>query len=102
MRLVAVSVAIEGIRNKREYLPHGLALQTPVHTPADTRVHDIAQLLRGEVKELLEGNASVGVGAESALLLELGSRGGILISRVRIHNTTRTWSLAYSVSAMVS
>jgi hypothetical protein len=78
MRLVDVSVAIDGICNNWEYLPHGLALETPVHAPADTRVHDIAQLLRGKVEKLLEGNSSVGVGAEGALLLELGSRGGIL------------------------
>jgi hypothetical protein len=33
---------------------HGLALETAVHAAADARVHDIAQLLRGQVKEPAE------------------------------------------------
>ena len=83
-------------------VPHRLALETPVHASTDTRVHDIAELLRREVEELLEGDSTVGVGAEGALLLDLGSRGRILIPESELLTAVCIGSLAYSVSAMLS
>lgn len=65
-------------------------------------MHDIAELLRGKIKELLEGDSTVGVGAEGALLLDLGSRGRILIPESELLKAAGKGSLAYSVSAMLS
>jgi len=50
---------------------HGLALQATVEPASGAGVDDIAELLGGEVKELVEVNAAVGELAESSALLQL-------------------------------
>lgn len=52
---------------------HGLALQTTLEPTAGTAVDEIDKLLGREVQELLEVDTTVGVLAESTLLLEFSS-----------------------------
>lgn len=57
---------------------HGLALQAAVEPAPGASVHDIPQLFRGQVEELVEVNAAVGEFAEGALLLEFWVRMSVL------------------------
>jgi hypothetical protein len=50
---------------------HGLTLETTIESTPGTRVHNIAELFGGEVKELIEVDATVGEFTECAPLLQL-------------------------------
>jgi len=52
---------------------HGTAFETSVEATAGARVDYVAELLGGEIEELIEVDAAVGEFAERALLFELGS-----------------------------
>jgi len=57
---------------------HGLALQAAVEPAASTCVDDIAELIGGEIQELVEIDTAVRELAESSLLLDLGSLNGVV------------------------
>jgi hypothetical protein len=53
---------------------HALLLEATVQPPASARVHKINQLLRRQIQQVVEVNATVGELAEGALLLKLHGR----------------------------
>ena len=71
----AVLLRLPQLLEQRE----ALALDATLQPPASTRVDQVDQLLRRQVKQVVEVDTTVGELAEGALLLQL-ERGGLIIS----------------------
>ena len=67
---------------------HTLLLEATVQPPASARVHKINQLLRRQIQQVVEVNATVGKLAEGALLLKLHGR-SLIDFVVRLQGTQR-------------